>query len=48
MIWGGQAVDLSINCPRVIDSANAILARYDSGISNRKYMGVGVLENAKH
>lgn len=45
---GRQAVELSINCPRVIDTANTILSRYDSGISNRKYTGTGVLENAKH
>ena len=45
---GRNTVDLSINSPRVIGVANTILSRYDSGISNRKYTGVGVLENAKH
>lgn len=43
-----NTVDLSINSPRIIDIANTILSRYDKGISTRKGIGVGVLENAKH
>ena len=39
-----QTVDLSINEPKSIECANCIMARYDSGISNFKSGGTGVLE----
>ena len=37
-------VDLTINEPREIDTANCIKARYDTGISNLKADGSGVVE----
>ena len=37
-------VDLTINEPRAIDTANCIKARYDAGISNFKADGSGVVE----
>ena len=37
-------VDLTINCPRCIKTANCIKARYDAGISNFKADGSGVVE----
>ena len=39
-----QCVDLTINKPRGIDTANCIKARYDAGISNFKADGSGVVE----
>lgn len=39
-----QTIDLSINEPREIDTANCIKARYDAGISNFKADGIGVVE----
>lgn len=46
-VRGGQStigIDLTINNPRCIETANCIKARYDSGISNQKADGVGVCE----
>ena len=37
-------VDLTINEPREINTANCIKARYDAGISNFKADGSGVIE----
>ena len=37
-------IDLTLNNPRVIDKANCICARYDSGISNLQADGCGVVE----
>ena len=42
-----QTVDLSINCPRRIEIANCIKARYDAGISNFKADGSGVVEESR-
>lgn len=39
-----ETCDLSINEPRIIDNANCIKARYDSGISNLRADGSGVIE----
>ena len=39
-----QCVDLTINEPREIETANCIKARYDAGISNFKADGTGVVE----
>lgn len=39
-----QTIDLSINKPNIIKSANCIKARYDAGISNFKSDGTGVIE----
>ncbi len=39
-----EAIDLTINEPRVIDTANCIKARYDAGIVNFKADGTGVIE----
>lgn len=39
-----EAIDLTINEPRVIDKANCIKARYDAGIVNFKADGTGVIE----
>lgn len=39
-----QCVDLTINQPRKIETANCIKARYDAGISNFKADGSGVIE----
>ena len=39
-----EAIDLTINEPRVINSANCIKARYDAGIVNFKADGTGVVE----
>lgn len=40
-------VDLTINEPKAIDTANCIKARYDAGISNFKQDGSGVIECQK-
>lgn len=40
-----QCIDLTINEPRAIDTANCIAARTDRGISNRSAEGSGVLES---
>lgn len=40
----GQTVDLSVNNPRPITTANCIMARVDCGISNQQAIGSGVLE----
>ena len=37
-------IDLTINNPRTIKTANCICAKYDSGISNLQASGTGVLE----
>lgn len=39
-----EAIDLTINEPRVIDKANCVKARYDAGIVNFKADGTGVIE----
>lgn len=39
-----EAIDLTINEPRVIDKANCIKARYDASIVNFKADGTGVIE----
>ena len=40
-------VDLTINDPRAINTANCIKARYDAGISNFKADGNGVIEESR-
>ena len=39
-----EAIDLTINQPKVINRANAIKARYDAGIVNFRQDGTGVIE----
>ena len=39
-----RCVDLTVNEPREIETANCIKARYDAGISNFKADGTGVIE----
>lgn len=39
-----EAIDLTINEPRVIDRANCLKARMDAGIVNFKQDGTGVIE----
>lgn len=39
-----EAIDLTINEPRVINKANCVKARYDCGICNFKMDGTGVIE----
>ena len=40
-------IDLSLNNPGIIYTANCIKARYDAGISNYKSDGSGVIECLK-
>lgn len=37
-------MDLSVNNPKAINTANCIKARYDAGISNQPSDGCGVIE----
>ncbi len=39
-----QTIELTTNCPRQINVANCIKARYDEGIVNQKSSGSGVIE----
>lgn len=39
-----EAIDFSINQPRVINNANCIKARYDNGIKNTRSDGTAVIE----
>lgn len=42
--FGQTGIDLSINEPGAIDTANCIKRKYDTGISRHKGEGAGVCE----
>lgn len=43
-ITGVEVCDATVNAPNVRDISNAIISRYDKGISNQRSMGTAVIE----